>query len=1204
VKSVRARPRTKASVILILALAFALPLLPSSPFTLLPPALSQPQPATLHQWGAVTLFHGLPSDMVRAIAQDSEGVMWFGTDAGLARYDGRRTQTVTDEGLAGRRVLAVRVGPGGELWVGTDAGAFVRAGGDGAQFRALPETKGKAVTALNTPAPGRALLATGDGLVFDCRKNPSDDSFAARPLLAETVTAAGKSQPLWLTSLAFAGETLLVGTRGRGLLAVTPEGTLKEVAGRPRVFFVESLAEDAQGGGVRLGAQTSAGDSGLYKIEGGAQPQQLRTSKLSGAETGTVSALARAGAGDLYAATDGHGVFRYRGEQVSERFTFEGTAGGLRSDRVSAVFVDREGVVWFGTNRGVCRFDPHGVRVEKLSEDTESNFVRSLYRTRTGRLLVGTNRGLFVRDERARAWREVEEVAGKTVYALAEDPRGNLLVGTAGGLYVGLQATGARPPDAPVRLAPEGGEPEEKSPGTNGGEGGEASRTADDRARAQANDETKEKTGEAGDKTGGGPKGQASEKSKGKANEKASEKAGEKADDKGGEKTDGAAVVKKSAEPAATGNVRAIAVLGGAVYVASFGRGVERFDGPSRRTLVWPKGADDARGREVVSLFAEESAGRLWIGTANAGVFSFDGRETTSHPALAPFGATTVWGIGGADSLLWLATSRGLYAFEPSSARVTEIAPGVDARAVHAVRQAQKEGGPRPAPQAWCATAGGGVLKVALDEQFGPVKTRLDAEQGLPTENAFAVLPLDAGEGEGPSVFVGTTRGLARYDPSAAAPLLKLTRITASRTHQPEELRDAQPLRLEYPQNSLVLDVGAQASRTFPEQFQYAFLLRDARGRAIKRKLSHDSQFQVEALPAGRYRVEARAYTLDLLPSEPLAFEFEVARAPFPRTIVLLSVLLAVALVVLLWTYLQHRRIRRSREELRDANRQLADARLQLANEAESERRRIARDLHDQTLADLRRLLLLTDEMQEAGTAAPASTASAPAASALGVANAGGVAPKGAGDAKGAGGERPDSNGGGVGRDAGGEAGAVGPAMLRSEIESISQEVRRICEDLSPSVLENVGFAAALEWSLASALAHLPSDCKFAYEFECDEDLEERLRLTPGVQMQVYRIVQEAVSNVCRHARATRVRLRVGVSDGGDFHLTLEDDGQGFDAGNRKARKGRGLAGIRGRASIIDAEVSWRPQPAEEGTGTVFTLRKPRAAEPADKVSE
>jgi signal transduction histidine kinase len=433
---------------------------------------------------------------------------------------------------------------------------------------------------------------------------------------------------------------------------------------------------------------------------------------------------------------------------------------------------------------------------------------------------------------------------------------------------------------------------------------------------------------------------------------------------------------------------------------------------------------------------------------------------------------------------------------------------------------------------------------------------RLDAEQGLPNDNAFAVLATED-EGGGPSLLVGTTRGLARYEPGGQPPRLRLTRATASRSLQPEELRRGVRLRLEYPQNSLVVDVAATATRTFPEQFQYAFLLEDSAGRVIKRRLSRDGQFQIEALPAGNYRVTARAYALDLTPSDPLGFEFEVARAPFPRTTVALSVLLALALVALLWAYVQHRRIVRSGEELREANRQLATARLQLANEAESERRRIARDLHDQTLADLRRLLLLTDEMQTGGAVVAQGPGVASATSLL-------------------------------------EMTAADPSVLRAEIESISQEVRRICEDLSPSVLENVGFAAALEWALASAIAHLPADCRFSYEFDCDEDLEERLSFTPAVQMQVYRIVQEAVSNVCRHAGATRARLSVHLTEPGEFVLELEDDGRGFETANRRAQRGRGLAGIRARASLIEAEATWVRR--EDG-GTVFTLRK-RAAPP------
>src|ERR1044072_2160982 len=130
---------------------------------------STTQPASLHRWGAVTLFHGLPSDQVRAVAQDAGGVMWFGPDAGLSRYAGRRVQSVTREGLAGPRVRALAVGPDGALWVGADSGAFVRPPG-AQEFRRVEETRGNMVLAIAaTDVPGRALLSTADGLVFDCR---------------------------------------------------------------------------------------------------------------------------------------------------------------------------------------------------------------------------------------------------------------------------------------------------------------------------------------------------------------------------------------------------------------------------------------------------------------------------------------------------------------------------------------------------------------------------------------------------------------------------------------------------------------------------------------------------------------------------------------------------------------------------------------------------------------------------------------------------------------------------------------------------------------------------------------------------------------------------------------------------------------------------------------------------------------------------
>jgi signal transduction histidine kinase len=100
--------------------------------------------------------------------------------------------------------------------------------------------------------------------------------------------------------------------------------------------------------------------------------------------------------------------------------------------------------------------------------------------------------------------------------------------------------------------------------------------------------------------------------------------------------------------------------------------------------------------------------------------------------------------------------------------------------------------------------------------------------------------------------------------------------------------------------------------------------------------------------------------------------------------------------------------------------------------------------------------------------------------------------------------------------------------------------------------------------------------------------------------MQIYRIAQEAITNVCRHAEARRVDLTVRLSPEGELLLTLEDDGsRDFDPQDRRARRGRGLASIRDRASLIEAEVSWARR--DEG-GTRFTLRKTNAAKTASAI--
>src|SRR5262249_27554965 len=134
---------------------------------------------------------------------------------------------------------------------------------------------------------------------------------------------------------------------------------------------------------------------------------------------------------------------------------------------------------------------------------------------------------------------------------------------------------------------------------------------------------------------------------------------------------------------------------------------------------------------------------------------------------------------------------------------------------------------------AWCATADGGLYRVLLHEA-GVVVTRRDVEQGLPSPQVFA-LSVQPGQS---TVWLGTNRGLARFEPCEVAPLIATARVMGKRLYSNDEVRAG--LELEYPQNGLAIDVAAASSRSFPEQFQYVFKVMDGAGRAISERLSRD----------------------------------------------------------------------------------------------------------------------------------------------------------------------------------------------------------------------------------------------------------------------------------------------------------------------------------------------------------------------------
>jgi two-component system sensor histidine kinase/response regulator len=145
--------------------------------------------------------------------------------------------------------------------------------------------------------------------------------------------------------------------------------------------------------------------------------------------------------------------------------------------------------------------------------------------------------------------------------------------------------------------------------------------------------------------------------------------------------------------------------------------------------------------------------------------------------------------------------------------------------------------------------------------------------------------------------------------------------------------------------------------------------------------------------------------------------------------------------------------------------------------------------------------------------------------------------------------------------------------------------VRRIASDLRPVVLDVLGLEEAVEWQ-----AQQFQD-RSGITVHC-ESPETGIELNPVQSTAVFRIFQEALTNVLRHARATRVDVTM-VEDTGVFVLMIGDNGRGITEGERSGELSIGLLGMRERAYLIGGEIDVS---GVEGEGTTVTLRLPLAA--------
>jgi len=152
-------------------------------------------------------------------------------------------------------------------------------------------------------------------------------------------------------------------------------------------------------------------------------------------------------------------------------------------------------------------------------------------------------------------------------------------------------------------------------------------------------------------------------------------------------------------------------------------------------------------------------------------------------------------------------------------------------------------------------------------------------------------------------------------------------------------------------------------------------------------------------------------------------------------------------------------------------------------------------------------------------------------------------------------------------------------ADARESVRQSLEDVRRIARELRPEMLDDLGLLSALR-ALSNTAAHQ------GLSVERQLDIGD-LRLRPEVELAVYRVAQESLTNVMRHADANEVLLALQQVDGA-LRLVVRDDGRGLPDGDGQA--GAGIAGMSERALHVGGRVTVASSP---GAGTEVRLDIP-----------
>jgi ligand-binding sensor domain-containing protein len=388
---------------------------------------------------------GLSQNSCYSIAQDADGFMWFGTQDGLNRYDGKEFKPYLPQTAEGKKLPSNYISTlffskdENLLWVGTMGGLCLYLPGS-RSLAAIEEVfpfalplKTTAIKAINSFAAGEYWIATyNSGLIYVNTKTKKLQSYLS--------DAAFKNQ---MSSIIFHNGKIIAATLHALFILTRTANGFKPEALLPAYNFPEIKALHSFNGKLWIGTLTD----GCYYIE--APMTSISDIRHFNTGAGGIGCFTTDASGNLWIGSRGSGVIRYTPAtgQLVTAIHNRYDSRSLEKNFVLSLFTDRQGIMWCGlSGAGLAKYDPLKFQIHTTQHEDDNpkslpdNMVFDIFRSSAGHYYVGTqNNGIAAWDRQNGSFTPIAgtSISGapaNTIYDITEDDQQNLWIASWAGL--------------------------------------------------------------------------------------------------------------------------------------------------------------------------------------------------------------------------------------------------------------------------------------------------------------------------------------------------------------------------------------------------------------------------------------------------------------------------------------------------------------------------------------------------------------------------------------------------------------------------------------------------------------------------------------------------------------------------------------------------------------------------------------------------